>query len=537
MLAVGAVLAVATAIIATTTWPHDSGRAGANGSAGCTGEERLRVLAAPAITPAITTIANQWQASHPAVHDICVFVSVTAKDSAVAEQSLLAVSNATLWIPDSTVWSSRLATDAPGLAGALTVGHSVATSPLVIATSPARAPTVAAAAKKGLASALTGTTPVTLPDPTVTTDGALALLGLQAQLGTTRAGNDALGAAFLQLTERVIPNAAAGFAALKDYPTTAPAFVTSEQEVIAANEGRPTPVATAAYPSGTSAALDFPLVSITPSRVQVYADAQRQFAQQLARPAAVRALNTIDLRDSAGTPIRADSAAPGIETKVGTLAPPANASSLTGVLRRWVSTGAPNQFLTVIDVSGSMRDDSGNGDSKISVASEATAAAVTLMPDAWSVGLWTFSVNPPPANDWTQLVPLGAVKSNRSALLDAARSLPDRTNGDTGLYQTALAAFQAVSSHYAANKVNSVVLMTDGANTDVNGIDLSALIATLKATYNPKRPVSITSIALGKDADVSALKQISAATGGHTYVVRRASDIRTVFVQVTLGGA
>jgi Ca-activated chloride channel homolog len=533
---VAAVLVVAAGSVVITIRQRDSDKAAA-GPGTCTGAETLRVIAAPAIAPAITTIANRWQQTHPEVNDICVFTTVTSKSSLDAEQSLLGVSNATLWIPDSSVWSSRLATDAPDVGAMLTVGRSVAKSPLVVATAPARSAKVAAAAKQGLASTLSGSTPVTLPDPTVTTEGAVALLGLQAQFGTSADGSNELGTTFLHLAERVVPNAAAGFAALKDYPGTAPAFVASEQQVITANEGRRTPVAKAVYPSGTSAALDFPLVAITPSRVNIYADALKLFAKRLAEPDAVHALNAINLRDTNATPFKGDSPTPGVQTKMSKLAPPATATTLTGVLRRWVSARAPNQFLMVIDVSGSMRDDSGDRRSKITVAAEAAAAAVTLMPDSWSVGLWTFSVRPSPQNDWSQLVPLGAVANNRSALLDAAHSLPTLTNGDTGLYKTALAAYQSVTGHYAANKVNSVVLMTDGANTDTNGVDLPGLIAALKAARDPNRPVSITGIALGKDADVGALRQISDATGGRTYVVRSAKDIRTAFVRVTLRGA
>lgn len=536
-LAVGGVLALAAAATAFTIHQRGANDSASGGHGNCTGQETLRVIAAPAIAPAINTIANQWQDTHPSVNRICVFIKVSSQPSVDAEQSLLSVSNATLWIPDSSVWSSRLASDAPDLAGQISVGRPVAKSPLVVAAAPGRASQVAAAARKGLANTLSTTTPVTLPDPTVTTEGAVALLGLQAQFGTTPAGNDELGSTFLHLSERVMPNTAAGFAALKDYPRTAPAFVTSEQQVITANEGRQTPLATAVYPSGTSAALDFPLVSIIPSRVHIYTDSLELFAKQLTLPDSVRALNGINLRDAQAEPFKGDSPTPGGNTRMAKLAPASTAPSLTSVLRRWVAAGAPNQFLTVIDVSGSMKDDSGNGQSKIAVASEAAAAAVTLMPDSWAVGMWTFSVKPPPANDWTQLVPLASVGGNRGALLNAARSLPSLSDGDTGLYKTALAAYQSVTSHYAANKVNSVVLMTDGANTDTNGIDLPTLIAQLKAAYNPQRPVSITGIALGKDADVGALRQISTATHGHTYVVRKAKDIRTVFVQVTLRGA
>jgi Ca-activated chloride channel family protein len=204
------------------------------------------------------------------------------------------------------------------------------------------------------------------------------------------------------------------------------------------------------------------------------------------------------------------------------------------VLRSWVAAGDANQFLAVIDVSGSMKDDSGNGQSKIQVAADAATAAVTLMPDAWGAGLWIFSLKPAPANDWTQLVPLGSVRNNRSALLSAARSMPSRAAGDTALYSTALASFKEVSRHYQADKVNSVILMTDGANTDPADNSLPALITALKAQFDPKRPVNINTIALGADADVRALQQISAATGGRTYVVRQAQDIRNVFVRVAL---
>jgi Ca-activated chloride channel homolog len=531
----GALAVAATALVAVTTWPRDSGRAKASGD--CIGAETLRVIAAPAIAPSIKSIVARWEATHPAVNGICVPVIVTAMDSMQAEQSLITQTSATVWIPDSTVWSSRLATDAPSLTGQLVVGHSVATSPLVVAVAPPRAAAVTADAKKGLAAALSGKTPAELPSPTSTTEGALALLGLQAQLGKSAAAQNSMGSLFLHLAQRVLPNAAAGFADLKEFPTTAPAFVASEQAVLQANKGAPKPVATAVYPNGANAALDFPIVQINPSRVRIFAEALQAFTRQLTSPAGVRTFNAAGIRNGAAAPLQGSFAAAGGGVARVTLTPPTNPPTVTSVLQHWVAAGEPNQFLAVIDVSGSMGDDSGNGRSKIEVASEAGVGAVALMPGSWSFGLWSFSEKPAPAHDWTQLVPLGTVTSNRAAILSAVRGLPSHVGGNTGLYSTALAAFRAVTAHYAANKVNSVLLMTDGANVDPTNNSLSTLISTLKGSYNPHRPVHITTIAFGKDADVGALKKISAATGGHSYIARKPQDINTIFAEVALQSA
>lgn len=536
VVAVIAACAIAAGIVVAAVWPKGSGKpdAGGGSSKSCSGDMKVAVVAAPSIAPAVSTVAKRWQASDASVDRVCVHVTVTAQDSREAEQTIAGLGTAVVWIPDSSVWSSRLVTDSPDLAHYVSVGKSVASSPIVVAASPTRLKSVTAAASKGWNGVLTGTTPVAVPSPTDTTEGALTLLSLRAQLGTSAAANDELGAAFLQLAERVVPNSAAGFSAVKDFPTTAPSFVATEQQVINANAGRTTHVATAVFPSGAGAALDFPFVSITRSHTTVYTHALAAFQQQLAQPAAVQALNSVNLRNAAAEPFQIGSDASAPSRKTVKLTPQPSATSVTNVLRSWVAAGDANQFLAVIDVSGSMKDDSGNGQSKIQVAADAATAAVTLMPDVWGAGLWIFSLKPAPANDWTQLVPLGSVRNNRSALLSAARSMPSRAVGDTALYSTALASFKEVSRHYQADKVNSVILMTDGANTDPADNSLPALITALKAQFDPKRPVNINTIALGADADVRALQQISAATGGRTYVVRQAQDIRNVFVRVAL---
>ncbi len=130
----------------------------------------------------------------------------------------------------------------------------------------------------------------------------------------------------------------------------------------------------------------------------------------------------------------------------------------------------------MIDVSGSMSDSIGGGQSKIQFAADAEKAAIDFFPDTSSLGLWTFSAKSNPSQDWTQVVTLGPLASKvgtvtrRQALVAAAATLPGRTGGDTGLYNTVLGAYQAVRTGYDPAAANSVVLLTDGSNTQTAGI-------------------------------------------------------------------
>lgn len=193
-------------------------------------------------------------------------------------------------------------------------------------------------------------------------------------------------------------------------------------------------------------------------------------------------------------------------------------------------------MLTVIDVSGSMREDAGNGRTRVELARDASNNALVLYPDSAQIGLWAFSVLQNPPADWVSLVDLGALSddvggtSRRQALLAAAATLPSRARDGTALYDTTLAAFRAVRSGYDPGRVNSVVLLTDGRNEDDAGIDLPTLLQTLRAENDPAQPVPIITVGMGPDADLDTLRQISELTGGKAYQALDPADIETVFL-------
>lgn len=260
------------------------------------------------------------------------------------------------------------------------------------------------------------------------------------------------------------------------------------------------------------------------------AAAMAQFERQLRTKAARAELAKVGLRDPSGAPLDADSST-GISRQRVTPAPGTINPQLQATAQRlWSAAARPSQLLAVIDVSGSMAADSGNGKSKIDVVSTAAETAMTLVPDDWAVGLWTFSQHNAPQTDWTELVPIGPVKSQRRTLTRADATLPDRVGGDTALYDTALAAFRDVSAHYDPASVNVVALLTDGRDVDPDGIGLPALLSRLRAEYDPAKPVHIVTIGFGMHADASALQRISRATHGQSYLVKDPKDILGVLL-------
>jgi hypothetical protein len=207
-------------------------------------------------------------------------------------------------------------------------------------------------------------------------------------------------------------------------------------------------------------------------------------------------------------------------------------------LRTWSAVTLDSRMLTVIDVSGSMDADAGNGRTRVELARDAALEALRLYPGTAQIGLWAFSVLENPPEDWVALVDLGPLAdpaaggTRRDALVAAAQTLPARVDdGGTGLYDTTLAAFRTVRAGYDPSRVNSVVLLTDGRNEDDPvGIDLPTLLQTLRAEFDPAQPVPIITIGMGPDADLETLRQISETTGGKAYQALDPADIETVFL-------
>ncbi|CUU57298.1 Ca-activated chloride channel family protein [Parafrankia irregularis] len=215
---------------------------------------------------------------------------------------------------------------------------------------------------------------------------------------------------------------------------------------------------------------------------------------------------------------------------------------MTALQATFVGVHQRTNTLMVLDSSGSMAEPvPASGDrSRLAVALDAAKAALPMFADGSNLGLWRFSSRLHGADDWDELVGLGPVEEQvggadgadeaggvprRQAVIDEMSRIEPR--GDTGLYETTLAAFRHLNQHYEEGWPNQVVLLTDGRNSDPGSMSLDELVRTLRREYSPLHPVRIITIGYGEDADLEALARISDATGAQSYP---ALDPNSIFV-------
>jgi hypothetical protein len=522
-LVIGSVCGVTIAATATAIEIHNA----------CSGHLDLPVTVTPALAPVVDADANTFNATKPVANGRCVTVMVTTDESADEAQQLPTqqVEPPALWIPDSSLWARAVsAQTAPNQQAAnhLNVLASLATSPLVLAAPLSLAHQIGWPAKPASWAAVAGgTLPTTIGDPTATTEGLAAILMLESTLGTVASTpSPSLVALLVKVRQSAVTDVTDEFG-VDAAGGHAFAFTATEQEVIQANQSAGGTKFAAMVPKEGTLPFDYPLVRVvSPAELAGTATAATEFEAVLQSPSTAATL--------AGSGFRApNSAVQGARAY-----PPAQ--DITTLVRTWLAVNLDARFLTVVDVSSSMNMPIGPGgnEPKAGIVRDATTIGLSEFPDTTEIGLWVFANQLAPPNDWQEVVPIGplgqpvAGATQRVALQRASAALPSFVHGMTALYSTALAAYQDVRAGYDPTKVNAVVLMTDGFNDTTHGPDLATTIATLRSMVDPTHPLPLFTIGIGGAADMDALRQLAAATGGRAYEVSSAMDIVNVFLDV-----
>jgi Ca-activated chloride channel family protein len=500
---VAIVAAAAVVVAATSAWAGSSLFAEERCGDGAT---RLAVAAAPEIAPAVRSVATTWAGSAE-VDGKCVTVEVTARGSAevaaaVAGQQgvgLIGLGAASgsvqipqLWIPDSSLWRQRLQAAAPGFRPS--DGASIATSPVVLA----------------------------VPQPLASSvnpgGGALTWDALRALAKGTSAVRDDLLSRF---PDAIDPDAIA---------SSLGAAVLPEQAVVAYDAQSPPIPLTALHVTPAPPALDYPLLVMpgaTPATSRAIAGLRTALATASFRNAlAEQGLRGPDGVGGAGFPYPAASR-------------PAEASAAVDLdavdqtLSAWLALTQPGRILTAIDVSGSMLTKVPNAGNRTreQVTVEAATRGLELFDDSWALGLWTFSTNLDGDRDYREILPVGPLTATRDRAVRGLAGIRPKVGGDTGLYDTILAAYQEMLDTWDRGRLNTVVIMTDGDNDDDNGLTLQALLDELGKRKDPRRPVDIVVIGIGPDITQAPLRQITGVTGGGVFTAPDPADIGTIFLR------
>jgi Mg-chelatase subunit ChlD len=509
---------------------------------GCTDDEQLVVVADTSIAPALADIAEDFDTAS----ESCVETVIKPQDSADSAAILASGGlDADAWVPESSVWIDRTTATAASLgqnAPEVEVGASIASTPVVFA-APATKAAAIASEPVTWARLLSGTLPTILPDPEAS---AASLAGLLALRGHSSPDDPRqFAGAMIELGKTIPASTSAAFGSLA--ASQDPAVVlTSEIQVAAYNLDEPTETLVAAYPADGTVLLDYPFV-----RLPVRADAGEDEGEASSDDAtdAEVAPTRAELLEAFETEVRGATerlAADGFRSPDGTgmldisgLAAegPAAAAQLDTaaqleILRAWSVLTLRSRMLAVIDVSGSMEEPAENGLRRIDIFQQAAIGAMEKFSGEVELGVWIFSTARNGDLDYEDMAPIAPLAdlAHKQQIAGIIQSLPARLGGATGLYDTALAAVQRVRESYDPEKVNSVLLITDGKNEDENGIDLETLLAELAKIDDPTKPVAVIMIGFGPDTDLAAMQRIAQATKGAAYSASKPEDLGTVLV-------
>jgi Ca-activated chloride channel homolog len=297
--------------------------------------------------------------------------------------------------------------------------------------------------------------------------------------------------------------------------------------------GPPRTPLVAVYPKEGTLVSDNPFVILAAPWVD---DAKKRAAEDflafLQKPEQQQRFQKAAFRDFNGKPGSEINQGNGMlpEQPASILSPPSPAV-LDLVLRSWASLRKAARVLMVIDVSGSMGDPVPDaGASKLDLAKKAAITALGQFGPDDQLGLWIFSSDfGPNHTPYVQLIPIQPVRDALPQMRSKISSLTPQEG--TALYATIRAANQNMESTFDPQRINAVVLLTDGRNEYPPDIDLNGLVRQLQ-TESEERAIRIFPIAYGEDADLGTLTRIASASRAAAYNASDPASIDKVFTAV-----
>jgi len=219
------------------------------------------------------------------------------------------------------------------------------------------------------------------------------------------------------------------------------------------------------------------------------------------------------------------------DAKFTTIEPPAP-QVLAQVAQSWNELRKRARVLMVLDVSGSMGQAvPGTGVSRLELAKKAALDSIGRLDPDDQLGLWAFSGDPLDPHDvpYQVLVEPGPVRQVKARFAAAVKDLIP--NGATGLYATIRAAVRSIHDSFDPNKINAVVLLTDGQNEYDRDNNLDSLLTGLD-TEDADSAVRVFPIAYGGQADFSVLQRIGKAANATAYDATDPTTIQQVMAAV-----
>ncbi len=181
---------------------------------------------------------------------------------------------------------------------------------------------------------------------------------------------------------------------------------------------------------------------------------------------------------------------------------------------------SPIVFQLILDRSGSMGDSATGDNPPIALAREAAMRAIETLRAEDYLGVLTFSDN----SNWdVPLRQLGGSDGLKQAQDALSQVVAD---GSTNMYQAMQDALDGMAQlPKDAPTSRHILLLSDGQSTDGSPDQFRQLAQDAQA-----RGISISTIALGEEADADLMTQIAAAGKGRFYAVKDPNDLPRILI-------
>jgi Ca-activated chloride channel family protein len=193
---------------------------------------------------------------------------------------------------------------------------------------------------------------------------------------------------------------------------------------------------------------------------------------------------------------------------------------LAALKTAWREDRKPANVLLVLDTSGSMVQEH-----RLERAKQGLSAFLAQVAPQDRVGLTAFS------DEIRPLVPIGSMAENKARLEQVISGV--NADGGTRIYDVTSAAVQQVAKIADKSRINAVVLLTDGEDTDS---DRSAMeiVQEVGEQGDSARKVRVFTIAYSSGAAgaTETLARIASASGGKSYE-GTTSDIESVYRSIS----
>lgn len=168
---------------------------------------------------------------------------------------------------------------------------------------------------------------------------------------------------------------------------------------------------------------------------------------------------------------------------------------IVAIQQSWSFVKKQADIMLLIDISGSMGEEG-----KLEQAKQAALAFLDEMDRGNRVGLATFS------DTVTMRVPLGNYENVEGQIRTAIQNLSP--TGGTALFDAVAQVVGSLNKSTDSDRIRSVVLLSDGADTASSG-PLTAALTAIEASRSSLNPVIVIPVAYGSGADIGTLNSIA----------------------------